>query len=266
MSARILACADAAPQEPPAHALWAGQLDVAAFQVGVPTVAAVVAALRTLQRASGEDWPLARDTLATLLGNLASSAAPKFRSLRTRNAALQARLLRHAGARALLLAVGFAPATLDDGEPVLLLPPDAPLAPSRAALARLQAAQALTDDTRGGDGDGGGSAADTPEEAAARRYQKAVHHCAACAALINDGSERAWTGRYDMHSFACTTHRNLTLALRSLALAGGTRLLGSTGTRAAPAPHRCARRATTAGLAALRACTRRATPSRRTRR
>ena len=70
------------------------------------------------------------------------------------------------------------------------LPPDTPLGACRCACARLQDAQKLTDDAAA-------AASDSPEEASLRRWQKEVHRCGACRAAINDGSERAWTGRWD---------------------------------------------------------------------
>jgi hypothetical protein len=181
-------------QEPPAHALWSGRLDASSFGLPVAHVARVVAALRTLQRAcvsaassdgNDEAWPAARDTLASVLGNVVSApAAPKFRTLRTRNAALRARLLRHDGARALLREVGFVPFTsaapgvppadvaAAEQEEVLCLPMEASLAAARAALARVTAAQTLTDDLpKGGSGSASasGGAGESAEEAAARR-------------------------------------------------------------------------------------------------
>jgi hypothetical protein len=193
--ARALCCA---AQEPPAHALWSGRLDASSFGLSVAHVARVVAALRTLQRACAADgdggaWPTARDTLASLLGNVVGApAAPKFRALRTRNAALRARLLRHEGAAALLREVGFVPFVPSAGVPpaeqeeVLCLPMEASLAAARAALARVTAAQSLTDDVpKGGGGGGasGGGAGESAEEAAARRCVCVVRAWRVCAPL-----------------------------------------------------------------------------------
>ena len=178
--------------EPPSHALSSGRLDCACFNLPASAVGAVADALRALQQESRDGrggWPGARDCAATLLRNAVDSPCePKFRSLKLGNPKLRDRLLRFGAGVRLLEACGFRRV-----EQELVLALDAPLAAARCALARLTAAQKLTDDTSQGAQEGAVSA----EEAALRRWQKAVFACAACKRLINDGSERAWTGRWD---------------------------------------------------------------------
>ena len=153
--------------EPPSHALFNGRCDAAAFDATPAQVGAVSAALRALQQAAGDAWFEARDTARALL-SAAFTAQPgaRERTLRPGNAALHARLLQHHGAEMLLLAAGFARESGEDGQPRLRLPQEAPPGPLRCAVARLEAACRLEDDTaRGGDS----AAASTPEEAAMRR-------------------------------------------------------------------------------------------------
>jgi hypothetical protein len=185
--------------EPPSHALWTGRCDAAAFDCDVAHVAAVASAVRALHFAAGSAWFEARDTARALL-SAAVTALPgaRERTLRPGNAALQARLLRHApAAEALLLAAGFRRESGEDGEPRLRLPQEAPSGPLRCAVARLEAACRLEDDSSSAANADSASASATPEEAAMRRYQRVVHRCACCGRSINDGSERAWTGRHD---------------------------------------------------------------------
>jgi|APGre2960657444_1045066.scaffolds.fasta_scaffold00595_8 hypothetical protein len=190
-------------EEPDAYKLSSGRVDAATFSLSLAVVGALSRALDTLQRC-GEDWPAARDTFARLLGNVTEQPnEPRYRRLNSGNAKLREALLRHAGAAELLFLTGW-DAAASDG--VVLLPDATPLDASRCVLARLTDAQRLTDDTGG---DVAQSADDAPGELAAMmHYQRGgVHRCGSCGQLINDGSERAWTGRWDapvgQYRYAC---------------------------------------------------------------
>ena len=173
-------------------------------------MAALRAALSRLLASAASSWPAARDTLAKLLSNVyASPLEAKFRRLNPGNEKLRASLLRHEGALDCLLSVGWRRET-----DALVLPDSVSLDALRCLLARLTEAQKLTDDTGGGSSGGGGGVSlqpgdDPAEYEAMRRWQKGgVHRCGACSRLINDGSERAWTGRWDaphgQYRWACT--------------------------------------------------------------
>ena len=190
-------------EEPDAYKLSSGRIDVATFLLSPAAVDTLSRALGTLQRC-GEDWPAARDTLARLLCNVAEHPTePRYRRLNSGNAKLHDALFRHSGAAELLFLTGWEAAASDG---VVLLPDATPLHACRCVLAHLTNAQRLTDDTGG---DVAQSADDAPGELAAMvRYQRGgVHRCGSCGRLINDGSERAWTGRWDapvgQYRYAC---------------------------------------------------------------
>lgn len=184
--------------EPDGLRLQAGRIDCATFGLAAPACGALLASLAELSRAAADAWPQARDTAAKLLSNvLDRPGEPKFRRLNGGNERLNAALLRHRGAAALLAACGWQAAA--DG--AWLFPDDCDTGRARCALARLRDAQALTDDTGASSAAGGvrPMAHDDPAQLEAmRRWQRGrLYRCDACARLVNDGSERAWTGRWD---------------------------------------------------------------------
>ena len=204
--------------EPVLHRLAQGRLDASQFSLPVQTVGALLRALGRLQSSATADWAAARDTLAKLLGNVwASPLEAKFRRLNPSNEKLNASLLRHPGALDCLLACGWTRQA-----DALLLPDSVPLDALRCLLARLTEAQQLTDDTGGAAGSSAGGGVslqpqdDPAEYEAMRRWQKGgIHRCGACSRLINDGSERAWTGRWDapqgQYRYACSAGCGISL-------------------------------------------------------
>jgi hypothetical protein len=196
-------------EEPAELRLVAGRIDCATFSISAAEAAAVAAALSRLMAAAGSGWPAARDTAAKLLSNvLRSPTEHRYRRLNGDNDKLRAALLRHSGSAELLHSTGWR-ATVDGGG--WELGAEAALNCARCALARLAEAQRLTQDgaAAGGTPSVSYNALDDPAELAAMtRYQlRGVFRCASCERLINDGSERAWTGRWDAPSgqyrYAC---------------------------------------------------------------
>mmetsp|Transcript_37404 Transcript_37404/g.70227 ORF Transcript_37404/g.70227 Transcript_37404/m.70227 type:complete len:297 (+) Transcript_37404:61-951(+) len=124
-------------------------------------------------------------TVKRLLENIVTSPSqPKYRTLRKQNPSFS-KVWNMPTARGTLLQIGFV-----EQEHDVTLPMHADLGPARFVSARLNQAQAAMDlaTTAQPSGDSHGLNS---------RWHQNCHHCASCEKMINDGTERVWTGRHD---------------------------------------------------------------------